>query len=641
MGEMDIEQQTDGGERRQFVQRLLTDVQALEEMLRIGMIESGQRRMGAEQELVLVGPGCRPAPINIELLERLNDPQCTTELARFNVEYNLPPMQLGDDCLRKMQAAITEKINQIRIVAAEFEADVVLTGILPTLDASDLVADNMTPLPRYRGLDEALMSLRGGPFQFVIRGTEELSVRQESVLVESCNTSFQVHFQVTPEHFAHLYNVAQVVSAPVLAAAVNSPLLFGRRLWHETRIAVFQQSVDARDQRDAHREVAPRVSFGTGWIRASAIEIYREDITRFRVLFTSPREEDPFECVARGVAPKLKALQTHNSTVYRWNRACYGITDGKPHLRIENRYLPSGPTVADEVANAAFWFGLMAGISERYDDITKCMAFDAARTNFLSAAQQGLQAQFTWIDGKLAPAQKLVLEQLLPVANDGLKYLKIDQRDIDHYLGVIEARVASKRTGAAWMLESLSQMGKAGSRADRLASLARQIAELGREGNPVHEWPLARLRRSGEWGAGFWRLEQFMTTDLFTVNQDEVIDLVANLMDWERIRHVPVEDNQHRLVGLVSYRSLLRFMARHLPRGISKPVAVSEIMIANPITATPETTALDAVRLMRKHGVACLPIVKDERLVGIVTEHDLLNIAAELIEESLQQHVKP
>lgn len=636
MGEHNIQKDIPAEERRQFVKRLLTDVQALEEMLRRGMIESGFRRIGAEQELIIVGPGCRPRPINLELLERLNDSDLTTELARFNIEHNLAPLVLGGDCLRQMETVINEKLRRIRAAAAEMDADVVQTGILPTLESSDLRPENMTPLPRYEGLDDALMSLRGGPFQFVIKGLDELSVRQESVLVESCNTSFQVHFQVMPDRFAHLYNVAQAISAPVLAAAVNSPLLFGRRLWKETRIAVFHQSVDARDQLDAHRQVAPRVSFGTRWVDESAIEIFQEDISRFRVLFVADKEEDPFACIDRGEAPKLRAMQTHNSTVYRWNRVCYGITEGKAHLRIENRYLPSGPTTIDEIANAAFWFGLMAGVSEKYEDVTKLMEFDTARTNFFSAAQQGLRAQFTWIGKKVAPAQRLILDNLLPLAHDGLQYLKIDNRDIDRYLGVIEARVASKQTGATWMLESLARMGKRGHRSDRLSSLTCQMAELSREGDPVHEWPLAKLQRKGDWANCYARLEQFMTTDLFTVNEEEVIDLVANLMDWRRIRHVPVEDNQNRLVGLVSYRTLLRHLARSMPRGIGAPVAVRDIMIPDPITASPDTTTLEAISIMREKGVACLPIVKDDKLVGIVTEHDMLNIAAELIENSLK-----
>jgi len=636
MGDQRIDHNIAADERRSFMKRLLTDVQALEEMLHRGMIESDRRRIGAEQEMVLVGKGCRPLPVNMQVLERLNDSAFTTELAQFNLEYNLPPLPLGGDCLRQMETLLTDGIERVRKAAQEFGADVLLTGILPTLEPLDLSLKQLTPMPRYFALNDTLMQLRGGPFQFMIKGTDELSVRQDSVMLEACNTSFQVHFQVRPSNFAHFYNVAQVVSAPVLATSANSPLLFGRRLWKETRIAVFQQSVDARDQTNSHRELSPRVSFGNRWVADSAIDIYREDISRFRVLFVSERDEDPFACIDRGEAPKLRALQTHNSTVYRWNRVCYGVTDGKPHLRIENRYLPSGPTAMDEVANAAFWFGLMSGIGEKYGDVTTLMDFDNAKSNFFSAAQYGMKAQFVWLDGKLTPVQGLILKELLPLAYQGLENLEIDKADAERYLGIIEQRVASQRTGSSWVLDSLTGM-RSGNRGERMAAVTCEMAKLQQQGLPVHEWPLATMQRTQDWAANYHRLEQFMTTDIFTVNQDDVIDLVANLMDWERIRHVPVEDNHHKLVGLVSYRTLLRYMARNLPRGMSEPVAVSDIMNPSPVTATPETSTIEAIDLMRDHNIACLPVVNDGVLVGIVTEHDLLNIAGDLIKDNLRQ----
>ena len=637
MGEHEVSNEVDAGERRQYMQRLLTDVQALEEMLARGMLESGRSRIGAEQELVLIDSAYRPALCNMEIIRRLDDPIFTTELARFNLEFNLPPLSLCGDCLRRMESQIKTSIDKIREVAGEMGVDVLLTGILPTLEPSDLVMSSLTPLPRYAALNETLMDLRGGPFQFVIKGADELRVRQDSVMLEACNTSFQVHFQVSPEDFAHLYNTAQAISAPVLAAASNSPILFGKHLWRETRIAVFQQSVDARDQTHPQRELSPRVSFGNRWVRESAMEIYREDISRFRVLFVAEKEEDPFERIGRGEAPKLKALTTHNSTVYRWNRVCYGITDAKPHLRIENRYLPSGPTPIDEVANAAFWFGLLRGLSLEYQDITTVMDFDMAKANFFAAAQDGMRAQFTWLDGKLTPAQGLILRRLLPLAREGLNELGIDGDDIDHYLGIIEGRVSNKQTGAKWLLKSLTEMKQQGTRTERLTSITAAIARHQREDLPVHEWPLVGLDPGADWGKNFLRIEQYMTTDLFTVNEDEVIDLVANVMDWERIRHVPVEDNQHRLVGLVSYRTLLRFLAKNLPRGFSRAVAVSEIMRPDPITAAPETPTLEAIELMRRHGVSCLPVVKEGKLVGIVTENDFLKIAASLLEQNLRR----
>lgn len=638
MGEHNTDQYTDPEQLRQFMQCLLRDLRALEELINHGSLESGLRRIGAEQELVLVNHASRPAPVNIEVLQHLNDPAFTTELGRFNLEFNLDPEPFGADCLSRLEHALNDKLAAVRSAAAREKADVLLTGCLPTLHKSDLELDNMTPMPRYHALNEALRRLRGGAFEFRLTGTDELILKHETVLIEACNTSFQVHFQVGPEEFVRLYNVAQVVAAPVLAVAVNSPLLFGRRLWKETRIALFQQAVDTRSPGHQVDQRTARVSFGNDWVHQSVLEIFREDVARFRVVIAMAIDEDPFEALASGRVPKLKALNLHNSTVYRWNRPCYGISDGRPHLRIENRVLPSGPTVLDEVANAAFWFGLMSGVVEHHADVTRAIEFDQAKTNFLTAARLGMTAQFTWFDHRRHLAQDLIRHELIPLAREGLAASGIVASDIDRYLGVIEERATSGRTGARWLLDSLAGLKDQGTGTERLSALTAATLARQKDGAPVHTWPLARLEEAGGWKHNYTRVEQYMTSDLFTVHPDEVIDLVANLMDWNNIRHVPVEDEQHHLVGLVSYRSLLRVLARDLPHTKDAPLPVSAIMQKNPITVVPETTTLDAIALMRRHKVACLPVVKDGRLVGIVSERHYLHIAAQLLEDHLSDH---
>ena len=252
-------------------------------------------------------------------------------------------------------------------------------------------------------------------------------------------------------------------------------------------------------------------------------------------------DEDPFAKLKKGEAPDLKALRLHNGTVYRWNRACYGITDGKPHLRIENRVLPSGPTPLDEIANAAFWFGLISGLSQEYEDITQVMEFEDAAANFMAASRQGLKAEFTWLEGKNCPAGELILESLLPLARKGLARRNIVAADIERYLGVIEERVESKMTGSQWILTSLAGMKDHGTSGERLSALTAATINRQKEGKPIATWELAKLEEAGGWKQHYVKVEQFMTTDLFTVHEDEPIDLVASLMDWERIRHVPVD----------------------------------------------------------------------------------------------------
>ncbi len=455
MGEQDVRRESEAEEIRVFLKHLLNDVRAFEKMLADDLFERDIRRIGAEQELFLVDPHWRPAPIATEVLELLGDPHFTTELARFNLEFNLDPLVFGGNCLSAMEWQIGELLGKAREAARRCGGDILLTGILPTLVKSDLGLDSMTPNPRYFALNDAMTRLKGGAYEFYLKGVDELHLNHDSIMVEACNTSFQVHFQVAPHEFAQIYNIAQAVTGPVMAAAVNSPLLFGKRLWRETRVGLFQQSIDTRRSMPHLREQAPRVSFGRRWVKSSALEIFREDIARFRTLLSTEPDDDPFEEIAQGRAPSLKALRLHNSTVYRWNRVCYGISDGKPHLRIENRVLPSGPTPRDEVANAAFWFGLVSGCLVRYGDITKHMSFDHAQANFSAAAELGLSAQFAWAGGVPKPADQLILDEFLPIARDGLQASGIDGADIDLYLGTIEERVRSRRTGARWQLDSL------------------------------------------------------------------------------------------------------------------------------------------------------------------------------------------
>jgi len=617
---------------------LLRDLRALEQILDSGVIETSVRRIGAEQELFLVDRSGHPALIAMDVLEALDDPHYTTELGLFNLEFNLEPMVLSGDVLRRLETQITTYLERVRTAAATCGGEVVLVGILPTARKSDLGLESMTPLPRYKILNDILCQLRGGPYDFRITGVDELSVTHDNVMLEACNTSFQLHFQVGAEEFARLYNIAQLVSAPVLAAATNSPFLFGKNLWQETRIPLFRQSIDTRKSSQYLRERSPRVHFGNSWVRKSVLEVFREDIARYRALIGPPEAvEDPFEMLAAGETPRLQALCLHNGTVYRWNRPCYGITDGKPHLRIENRILPAGPTPRDEVANGAFWFGLIGSISHTYHDIANMLDFGAARGNFWQAARYGLSAQFEWLDGAIRPAQELIIQHLLPMAREGLEDKNVDRDDIDLYLGVIADRVRAEMTGSRWLTKSFNGMPKSVSVAERFATLTSAMISRQKEGKPVHEWPLARVEESRGWKHGFLRVEQIMTTDLFSVQEDEPLELVAQLMDWERIRHMLVEDPAGRLTGLISYRAILRVLARGEAQRAEGPIRVADVMLRDPISVTPETPTLSALRLMRRQRIGCLPVIKGQNLVGVVTEADFMEVAGKLLDEQLAE----
>jgi CBS domain-containing protein/gamma-glutamyl:cysteine ligase YbdK (ATP-grasp superfamily) len=638
MGLHDLQSGFSDEELRGFMKAILADVHAVERMLVENRLETGVRRIGAEQEMFLVDragyawPGAEP------MMQALGHKQYTYELAQFNLEANATPQVFGGRCLSAMEEELSALVARARQQAAALGGNVVLTGILPTLRRSDLTIASMVQNPRFLALNKAITLLRGGVFQFRIKGVDELEMTHDNVMLESCNTSFQVHFQVAPKEFAELYNLAQAITAPVLAASTNSPTLLGRRLWRETRVALFQQSVDARSMAHQLRGRRPRVNFGDTWIKDSVLEIFREDIARFRVVLATDIDEDPQAVLDRGEVPALTALRLHNGTVYRWNRACYGVQDGKAHLRIEARALPAGPTVLDEMANAAFFFGLMAAISKEVPDVSKVMAFDDAKENFVAAARLGLQANLTWFHGREYAAPQLIQEVLLPQARAGLQSARVDEADIDRYLGVLGERVRRGRTGARWTLDSLAAFGEKGNRDQRMGSLVKSMIARQLTGAPVHDWQLADMAEFENVGENYHTVGQFMTTDLFTVHPEDVVDLAASLMDWRHIRHVPVEDNDGRLVGLVSHRTLLRLLGQGV-KGVQRaPVAVKDIMKTNTVTVNPNTLTLEAIALMRKQKVGCLPVVEEgDRLVGIITERDLIRVAATLFEKQLRE----
>ena len=636
MGEQNVKRNTDEAERQAFMKSLLVEVQALETMLRKGMIESGKRRVGAEQEMFIIKPSGKPAMKALDLLEAIDDERFTHEIGLFNLEANLGVQEVDAHCLRRMEAEANEIYELARKHAQEAGCDIALVGILPTLTREHLTLDGMVPTVRYKALNDALRALRGKDFEFTINGIDQLTVKHDNVMMEACNTSFQVHLQTDPSQFTKIYNIAQLITAPLMAAAVNSPILLGHRLWHESRIAVFEHSIDARSETHQARGLRPRVHFGDHWVDEGVVEIFKEDIARFRVILTTECEEDVMGMVARGEAPRLNALRLHNGTIYRWNRPCYGVHNGVAHLRIENRVIPSGPSVLDEIANAAFFFGMVAGMAAEEGDIRDRLAFEHAKTNFLASAREGLRAQLHWFDDQYLTAQQLILDQLLPLARRGLTDVGLDPDDVKRYLDVIERRVELRRTGARWLLESSQNMRSQGTLDQRMRCLVTSLVDQQSTGKPVSHWELASFCERLDFRDSYRTVSQFMATDLFTVRADDIVDFAASLMDWRHVRHVPVEGDDGELVGLVSHRALLRLVATG-QLGPDRKVTVSEIMNDNPVTVTPNTSTVEAIRIMREGNMACLPVVKDRKLVGLITEHDLIVVSSLLLERYLAE----
>ncbi|NGP76553.1 CBS domain-containing protein [Balneolaceae bacterium YR4-1] len=623
--------------KQQFTDHLLKDLDALEEMLDKDLFEKNVTRIGAEQEFCLIKYSLRPAMKAMDMLEHLNDDHFTTELARFNLELNLDPLEFQKDALSQLENNLVSKLTKANKTAHSLGAKIILTGILPTISKRDIELENISPKERYKRLNDAILAARASDFKFHISGIDELIDSHDNVLFESCNTSFQIHYQLVPEHAPMLYNWAHAVSAPVLAAATNSPLFMGKRLWKETRIALFQQSADTRKSLSPYREEQERVTFGKEWEKESALHIFQDIVSRHSVLLPIETTEDAPEVLKNGEIPALKALNTHNGTVYKWNRLCYGITDGVPHLRIENRYLPSGPTIVDEAANAAFWTGLMHGIPDRYRNIHQKMHFADVRNNFFSAAKLGLQSQFTWLDDHLVTAQDLILDEMIPIAENGLQKAEINEQDIEKYLGIIKDRVKKGKTGSHWMMDSYNQLIKNVSPEEASVTLTEGIYRRQKNGNPVHTWSELRREEGGGWRNRFRYVKQLMSKDLITLQEDDLVALAKNIMLWSDIHHIPVEDENGKLIGMLNADQILKIAGTKSNEEF-KTLTAGEVMNTNIRHVSPDTRTREAFSIMDRNELGCLPVVTDSKLVGIITLNDYVKLMGYFFREISENH---
>lgn len=625
MGDHHVAAVSNADALHQFSRALLDDIAALDRMLRDGVLEHGVTRIGLEQEFFLTDHDGRPAPLGSEVLATLDDPSFTTEIGRFNLELNVDPLVLGAGALTSLEHGLRTALSKARAAAAHHQARVVLSGVLPSITRADLTLDNLTPSDRYHALNARMMALAGGRMRTVVQGDELLHVDLDSVMLEACNTSIQVHLQVSPERLATVYNITQLVAGPVLAAAVNSPLLLQRRLWHESRIPTFEQAVDSRPTADRARGSWQRVHFGDDWVHHSVLDVYRDQVARHQVLLVGDTGESSLAVLDRGEVPTLRALTVHNGSLYRWNRLCYGVSEGKPHLRIEHRPLPSGPTILDEVANVAFYLGLVLGIEQEIGDVRTRFDFADVRANFHAAAHHGLESELCWERGHRETARQLISHTLLPLAERGLRTAGLGAPEISRVLAVIAARAASGRTGARWQRDAWHTLRGIRNPVARAQTLTRAMHDRQWIVEPVTDWPEITATEEQQWPQHVRTVQEIMSTDLFTVHPDDLLDVASSVMRWKHIRHVPVQDAHGALVGLLSHRSLL---ATHVAPS-NEALAVRDVMATSVHTVAPTDTCAHALAILREHAVGCLPVVHAGRLVGMVSERDFLPFAAQ------------
>ncbi|MGQ0630362.1 MAG: glutamate--cysteine ligase [Sporichthyaceae bacterium] len=497
MGE-DIERDTfSPNDRRRYREKLGRSLQALEEILRDACAApspaSGSNpRIGLEFEVNLIDADLDPSMNNDAILTAIDDPRWQSELGRFNIEVNAAPRDLAAGGLRAMSAELHGALTRADTAAASLGTRLLLIGILPTLRPEDLGAHALSDGTRYAALNEQILTARGEPFQVAIEGRERLELVADSVAPEAACTSAQIHVDTGPREFAAYWNAAQAIAGVQLAVGANSPLLFGRRLWAETRVPLFEQSTDTRSVELIAQGVRPRVWFSERWIN-SGHELFEENVRYFPALLPICDDEEPLAALAAGEVPTLSELCLHNGTIYRWNRPVYAVLDGAASLRVENRVLPSGPTIADTIANAAFCVGLIRGLAEAEHPVWERMPYAAAWANFRAGARDGIAAQLQWPGRPEQAAPDLIRAELLPIAADGLDAWGVSAAERDEVLSVIEARCARGVNGASWQLAAVDAFEARGlDRSVAVRAMTGQYWEHMHTGAPVHTWPLPR-----------------------------------------------------------------------------------------------------------------------------------------------------
>lgn len=483
-------------QRQRYREKVQLCLDVFERMLSQASFDVDDPMTGMEIELNLVDHDNAPAMLNAAVLERIDDPEFQTELGRYNIELNVPPGPLRGDSLTRLEERLRRRLDGAQEQAVAVGAGIVMIGILPTVMPEHFEQDWMSASSRYAALNDSIFGARGEDLFLDITGTERLATYMSSIAPESACTSVQLHLQVSPGAFAPAWNAAQVLLGPQLALGANSPYFFGRELWSETRTELFLQATDTRPHELQNQGVRPRVFFGERWI-TSIFDLFEENVSYFPSLLPELSDEDPMAVLEAGGAPQLRELRLHNGTVYRWNRPIYDLVQGRPHLRVENRVLPAGPTVLDVVANAAFYYGVIRVLVEEERPVWSKMSFPTARENFTACARQGMDARLYWPGlGEVTP-DELVLRRLLPMAAEGLSRWGVPSEVSDRYLGVIEGRAKTGRTGSVWQVEAVRAYERSGmDRRQALTAMVGSYCERMHSNEPVHTWSVPTTRGS-------------------------------------------------------------------------------------------------------------------------------------------------
>ncbi|HUJ07989.1 MAG TPA: glutamate--cysteine ligase [Streptosporangiaceae bacterium] len=477
-------------DRRAYREKVRTCLDVLHRMLRESTFANGSHRAGLEMEFSLVDGHGHAARTNEQVLAAIGDPAWATELGQFNIEFSGDPADLTGDVFATLDASISGMLSHAFKQAEAQGCRVAMVGILPSLRDIDIVEDVISANPRFKLLNDQIMTARGEELRICIDGPEPLLTYLDCILAEAACTSVQCHLQTSPDSFASYWNAAQAIAGIQVAIGANAPYLLGHELWRETRIPLFKQATDTRAQELRLQGVRPRVWFGERWI-TSVADLFEENLKYFPALLPMCDDDDPVADFERGDVPELAELTLHNGTVYRWNRPVYGTEGGVPHLRVENRVLPAGPTLTDVLANAAFYYGLVHELAVARP-VWSQMSFAAAAANLTAGARRGLEAEIYWPGCGVIEVAELALRHLLPLAARGLSRLGVDAADAGRLLGVIEQRCLTGQNGASWQVNSVRRLEAGGvtDRAEALRLMTLGYLDCMDSREPVHRWPI-------------------------------------------------------------------------------------------------------------------------------------------------------
>jgi hypothetical protein len=478
-------------DRQRYRRKVRACLDVFARMLSESRFHPERRSFGLEVELNLTDDAGYPALVNAAALEAIADPNFQTELGQFNIEINIAPRLLEGEVFRELESDARGSLNDAEAQARTVGAHMMLIGILPTLTVDHLSAESFSSNPRYQLLNEQIFAARGEDLEIAIAGVERLATHADTIAPEAACTSVQLHKQVDPTDFARCWNAAQAIAGVQVAVGANSPFFAGKELWRETRIALFEQATDTRPEELKSQGVRPRVWFGERWI-TSIFDLFEENVRYFPALLPVCEGEDPLETLERGDVPRLGELRLHNGTIYRWNRPIYDVVRDQPHLRVENRVLPAGPTVVDILANAAFYYGLMRVLAEEERPLWSQMSFLAAEENFHAGARDGIEARVYWPGVGEVPVAELVLRRLLALSHEGLSRWGVGSADTDRLLENIERRCVKLRNGASWQSEVFHHLydERGIDRGDALREMTRRYRDHMHSNEPVHTWPL-------------------------------------------------------------------------------------------------------------------------------------------------------